>query len=1012
MWSRSIAFLFFSWALVACDGSALVGLRPNGSNASDAPSDAPDDFLSGDAPSDAVPDTVSDGAMDTTSDARSDGTMDVVSDMGAGADTPSEPDALDATPALDALDAGDVQLDGSSDAGDARDASDGEVFVPMDVPLTGPVLSRPGRSAAIVLSSDDRVAVAVNRGANSVSVFGVTPSVAPAVLRLAEVATGVNSEPWHVAMAPDGDSAYVVLRRAQQVVRIHNLRSGSPVLGPTRATTGSEPTAMALSPTGRTLYVSNWGDGTLSVVNTATMTTTATLDLNTPLASQGFVGPGVAGRRGLAHPRALVMTNNGDAFDDDEVLFVTEFFAKRRLTGVPTGLERFDQDHVGVVYRIPVATRVVTVHTLLPSANMGFQAADGTVAGCYPNQLYAAAIAQGRVFVTGTCVSPRGPVGPVVTSAPDGGVDGGTDAALDAPSDRADAGDVGDVGDALPPVPPLDPAGANFRTQSTGAVYVLDVATGNELTGSRVLLNQRYYALYDARRDPDDATRRMPLLPVDIDFAPGPGGGTTTATTAYLAAYGADGVFRVTFSTAGTFVGVGSMTGNAFVDLGAVRAPAVAGSGPYGLATLSTVNGALTINEFTRTVSAMELVGQSVTGSAEASTIPAATMPLLRGRRFFVTGLGRWSFKGQGWNSCEACHPDGLTDGITWFFARGPRQTPSLDATFEAGTPRIMNWTAVFDEFSDFELNTRGNSGGVGAVVHRRNDGANPPAITNADRIVFDGTPPVAPQRATAEPNDGLNGTLDSVASPTGSNPVRTVLEDWNEMRAWVATLRSPRAPTGLNTADVAAGRMLFQTHNCAGCHGGARWSNTARFYTPSQTANHRTTGTLITTTWTRPSNFPASVLPAMATFRPSPFDAANDQITCVLRNVGTWAMNGVAPAGVGILEVRANMVTVSQGANGFAPPSLLGVAHGAPYFHAGNARSLEEVFSDTFAAHHRAYSPNFLTNPATRETELRQLVAFLLSIDSDTPTITAPVRVTLPGTSTTFEANPCAQYR
>ena len=42
---------------------------------------------------------------------------------------------------------------------------------------------------------------------------------------------------------------------------------------------------------------------------------------------------------------------------------------------------------------------------------------------------------------------------------------------------------------------------------------VLDVATGSELVGSRVLLNQRYYALYDARRDPDNAARRMPLLP-------------------------------------------------------------------------------------------------------------------------------------------------------------------------------------------------------------------------------------------------------------------------------------------------------------------------------------------------------------------------------------------------------------------------------------------------------------------------------------------------------------------
>jgi YVTN family beta-propeller protein len=977
--------------LAACDGSALVGRRP----ALDAFDDLADDATDALDVADAAPDLAPDATVSPDADVP----------PGLDADVAVLPDAADAADVLDARDAADVL--------DARDAADAEVFVPLDIPITGAVLARPGRSGAVVLSPDDRVAVAVNRAANSVSVFGVTPGVAPAVIRLAEVATGTNSEPWHAAMAPDGDTAYVLLRRGQQVIRVNNLRSGSPVIASIRATTGSEPTAMALSPTGRTLYVSNWGDGTLTVVTTATMAVSATIDLNGPLASLGLVGGGVPGRRGLAHPRAIVMTNNGDTFDDDETVFVTEFFAKRRLTGVPTGLERFDQNHLGVVYRMPVSTRAVTLSTLGPSADMGFRAADGTVAGCYPNQLNAAAIAQGRVFVTGTCVSPRGPVGAVAVTPP---ADAGADAAVDASADRpdvADVADVTDVADAPPPIPPLDPAGANFRTEVTGAVFVLDAATGSELVGSRVLLNQRYYALYDARRDPDDATRRMPLLPTDIDFMPGAGGGTFTSTVAYLAAYGADGLFRVTFSAAGAFASVGSMTGNAFVDLGGARAPAQAGSGPYGVATMATANGALAVNEFTRSVSAVELAGMSVTGTAESAMIPSAAAPLVRGRRFFVTGLGRWSFNGQAWNSCETCHPDGLTDNVTWYFARGPRQTSSLDGTFEAGVPRIMNWTGIFDEFADFELNIRGNSGGVGAVVHRRNDGAAPPAVTNADRIVFDGTPAVAPQRATAEPNDGLSGSIDGVASPLGSNSVRTLLEDWNEMRLYAATIRAPRAPTGLTAADVTAGRALFQTHNCAGCHGGARWSNTARFYTPSVIINNRMMGNLINSTWTRPTNFPTTVLPASAPFRPLPFDPGNDQVTCVLRNVGTWAMNtGVAAPGVDLLEVRANMVTASQGANGFSPPPLLGAAYGAPYLHAGNARSLEELFLDTFNAHTRAYSPMFLANAATRATETRQLIAFLLSIDGDTPTMTAPARVTLTGTTTTFDANPCAQYR
>jgi cytochrome c peroxidase len=391
----------------------------------------------------------------------------------------------------------------------------------------------------------------------------------------------------------------------------------------------------------------------------------------------------------------------------------------------------------------------------------------------------------------------------------------------------------------------------------------------------------------------------------------------------------------------------------------------------------------------------------------------AAVLTALRGRKFFVTGLGRWSFKGQAWNSCETCHPDGLTDNVTWFFGRGPRQTLSLDATHDAmGNPRIMNWTAVFDEVADFELNIRGNSGGVGAVVHRVNNGATPPAVTNADRIVFDGTTPTAPQIATAAPHDGLNGSMDTIAASSAMGTPRSALDEWADIRTYVTAIRSPRGPTGLAMADVSAGRVLFSTHNCAGCHSGVLWSNTRRFYTPSVAVNDRVTGTLAMQSWTRPAGFPSTVVGTNGTFRLTPFDAANDQIVCVLRNVSTWSSGaGVAAPGVDILEVRANMTTMSQGSSGFNPPSLLGVAHNAPYLHAGNARTLEELFLDTFGVHHRAYSPNFLTNTSTRVAETRQMIAFLLSIDGTTAPITTPTTVTVPMTAA-FNPDLCSQFR
>ena len=61
----------------------------------------------------------------------------------------------------------------------------------------------------------------------------------------------------------------------------------------------------------------------------------------------------------------------------------------------------------------------------------------------------------------------------------------------------------------------------------------------------------------------------------------------------------------------------------------------------------------------------------------------------------------------------------------------------------------------------------------------------------------------------------------------------------------------------------------------------------------------------------------------------------------------------------------------------------------GAPYFHAGAARTLEEALGDTFDRHRRAFAENFRPDA----TQLRQLVAFLLSIDEDKrPPIAPPL--------------------
>src|SRR5262249_56211400 len=82
-------------------------------------------------------------------------------------------------------------------------------------------------------------------------------------------------------------------------------------------------------------------------------------------------------------------------------------------------------------------------------------------------------------------------------------------------------------------------------------------------------------------------------------------------------------------------------------------------------------------------------------------------------------GIGGKGLSAKGWGACSACHPFGLTDGVVWIFASGPRRTLPLNGSFNPHDPRdakILNHSAIFDELQDFELNIRNVSGGQGLI--------------------------------------------------------------------------------------------------------------------------------------------------------------------------------------------------------------------------------------------------------------------------------------------------------
>src|SRR5712671_2525888 len=82
--------------------------------------------------------------------------------------------------------------------------------------------------------------------------------------------------------------------------------------------------------------------------------------------------------------------------------------------------------------------------------------------------------------------------------------------------------------------------------------------------------------------------------------------------------------------------------------------------------------------------------------------------------------------------------------------------------------------------------------------------------------------------------------------------------------------------------------------------------------------------------------------------------------VTCEIRNDGTLALGGA----------------------GFNAPSLLGIGHGAPYFHNGSAATLDDVF-----ARHTTDGTGISIADALGQAQLNTLRDFLLSIDGTTPT-------------------------
>jgi cytochrome c peroxidase len=245
------------------------------------------------------------------------------------------------------------------------------------------------------------------------------------------------------------------------------------------------------------------------------------------------------------------------------------------------------------------------------------------------------------------------------------------------------------------------------------------------------------------------------------------------------------------------------------------------GRAPQGLA-LSADGRTLYVSNFMdRTVSVFDLTSLVTDGNASVplrATLASVgtdklSATVLKGKQLFYdakdTRLAR-----DAYISCATCHNDGGQDGRVWDltgFGEGLRNTVNLRGR-AATAQGFLHWSNNFDEVQDFEGQIRSLAGGTGLM-------------TNTQFNTGTRSQPLGDRKA------GVSSDLDALA-------------------AYVASLNtfqfSPlRAAGGSLSSAAIEGRAVFIAKNCASCHGGSAFTNSAN-------SNPQDVGTITATSGNR----------------------------------------------------------------------------------------------------------------------------------------------------------------
>ncbi|NOT59234.1 MAG: hypothetical protein HOP19_03305 [Acidobacteria bacterium] len=192
-----------------------------------------------------------------------------------------------------------------------------------------------------------------------------------------------------------------------------------------------------------------------------------------------------------------------------------------------------------------------------------------------------------------------------------------------------------------------------------------------------------------------------------------------------------------------------------------------------------------------------------------------------------------------------------------------------------------------------------------------------------------DGVTPDPTLNAFPLPNTGRNASLDALATFIARG-----------IRSPISPARRI-SPTSREGREIALGRQLFDQVGCTNCHAGGGWSLARRSYVPP----------------------------------PQTADVVNGQIIGLLRQVGTFNAGNLN-------EIRQNGAA-PLGADGYAPPSLLGAWALGPLLHNGSAITIDDILDNV--THRRAGLGQFRADPLNDPRNQAALLKFLKSIDAST---------------------------